>query len=193
MAASRRTLLRRQAAGLGVAAVVVAVGAFAWNQAGDDGDDVIHLDTPGEFIDPASTNPNYSGDPLPRFELTDADDEDVRLEPDGRPLVVNLWYSTCPPCARELGAFAAVDAEFGDRVRFVGVNNYDDADTMERFAGERGVDYELLMDPDDVVGRELRVLQFPVTFFVSADGDIVTQTGPLSENELREHVAELLA
>ena len=169
------------------------MGAIAWNRSADDGDDVIRLDTPGELIDPASTNPNYSGDPLPAFELTNADGEDVRLEPDGRPLVVNLWYSTCPPCARELGGFAAVDAEFGDQVRFVGVNNYDDADTMERFAGERGVDYELLMDPDDVVGRELRVLQFPVTFFVSADGDIVTQTGPLSENELREHVAELLA
>ena len=169
------------------------MGAIAWNRSADDGDDVIRLDTPGEFIDPASTNPNYSGDALPEFELTNADGEDVRLEPDGRPLVVNLWYSTCPPCARELGGFAAVDAEFGDQVRFVGVNNYDDADTMERFAGERGVDYELLMDPDDVVGRELRVLQFPVTFFVSADGDIVTQTGPLSENELREHVAELLA
>lgn len=193
MAAIRRTLLRRQLAGLGVAAVVVLVGAVAWNRSGDDGDDVIRLDTPGEFIDPASTNPNYSGDPLPRFELTNADGEEVRLEPDGRPLVVNLWYSTCPPCARELGGFAAVDAEFGDEVRFVGVNNYDDADTMERFAGERGVDYELLMDPDDVVGREFRVLQFPVTFFVSTDGDIVTQTGPLSENELREHVAELLA
>ena len=26
----------------------------------------------------------------------------------GQPLVVNLWYSTCPPCKRELGEFASV-------------------------------------------------------------------------------------
>ena len=37
-------------------------------------------------------------------------------------MVVNLWYSTCPPCARELADFAAVEAEVGDDVRFVGVN-----------------------------------------------------------------------
>ena len=55
-------------------------------------------------------------------------------------MVVNLWYSTCPPCARELADFAAVDAEVGDDVRFVGVNPYDTAPTMTRFAADRGVD-----------------------------------------------------
>ena len=54
-------------------------------------------------------------------------------------MVVNLWYSTCPPCARELADFAAVDAEVGDDVRFVGVNPYDTATTMTRFAADRGV------------------------------------------------------
>ena len=34
-------------------------------------------------------------------------------------MVVNVWYSTCPPCARELADFAAVHAEIGDEVRFV--------------------------------------------------------------------------
>jgi len=174
------------------AVVVIVVGALVWNRADGDGD-VLHLDTPGEFIDPASTNVENRGEVLPKFELTNADGEIVALESDGRPLVVNLWYSTCPPCARELAAFADVDAEFGDQVRFVGVNPYDDAATMEEFAGSRGVDYELLLDPDYVVAEQLGVLQFPVTLFVSADGEIVVQTGALSEDELREHVAELLA
>ena len=42
-------------------------------------------------------------------------------------MVVNLWQSTCPPCARELPAFAAVDDEYGDRVRFVGIDDLDSA------------------------------------------------------------------
>lgn len=178
---------------LGVTAVVViVVGALVWNRADGDGD-VLRLDTPGEFIDPASTNVENDGDALPAFELTNAGGESVVLEPEGRPLVVNLWYSTCPPCARELAAFADVESEFGDEIRFVGVNPYDDAATMEEFAANRGVGYELLLDPEFAVADELGVLQFPVTLFVSADGKIVVQTGALSEDELRDHVAELLA
>lgn len=190
----RSAIWRRQVALLPVALLIAVVGALIWSRTvADDGDDVLRLDTPGEFIDPASTNVENEGDALPAFELIDAEGKTVRLEPDGRPLVVNLWYSTCPPCARELAAFAHVDNEFGDELRFVGVNPYDDTATMESFAASRGVEYELLLDPDYVVADELGVLQFPVTLFVSADGEIVVQTGALSEDELREHVAELLA
>ena len=81
------------------------------------------LDEPGEYVEPGpSTNPPLPTDRLPGVELLDADGEPCGCVPDGRPMVVNLWYSTCPPCARELADFAAVDAEVGDEVRFVGVN-----------------------------------------------------------------------
>ena len=48
---------------------------------------------------------------------------------------------------------------------------------MQRFAAERGVDYELLIDPDGNLGDALRIVQYPVTLFVDADGEIVAQTG----------------
>lgn len=196
MAATNRPLLRRQVVVLVmlvVAAVVTGLGAMAWSSTvADDGDTVV-LDEPGEFVDPASTNVEQSGNLLPGFDLVDADGAAARLESDGRPLVVNLWYSTCPPCARELAAFAEVDGEFGDVVRFVGVNPFDTTEDMVRFAAERGVRYELLRDPDFAMGDELGVVQFPVTLFVSGDGEIVIQSGALSESELRDHVAELLA
>lgn len=174
--------------------MIAVVGALIWSRSvADDGDDVIHLDTAGEFVDPAVSNPEHDGEDFPVVDLLSANGESVRLESDGRPMVVNLWYSTCPPCARELGAFAAVETDVGEDVRFVGVNPLDDSDTMVTFADDRGVNYELLRDPNGDVGYELRVVQFPVTLFVDADGIIVRQTGPLSEDELRDHVAELLA
>ena len=179
-----------------VLAAVVAVGAavLIWSATiADDGDDVIQLDEPGEYVDPAVSNPPNSGEQLPDVELTDVDGSAVRLVTDGRPMVVNLWYSNCPPCARELTYFAAVESDVGDGIRFVGVNPLDDADEMRRFAAERGVDYELLLDHDGQLDEQLRIVQYPVTLFVSADGEIVAQAGPLNEAELRQHVAELLA
>ena len=81
-------------------------------------------------------------------------------------MVVNLWYSTCPPCARELVDFAAVHDQLGDAVRFVGVNPLDSAAEMDRFAADRGVDYELLRDPDSVLADQVGAVTYPVTLFV---------------------------
>ena len=108
-------------------------------------------------------------------------------------MVVNLWYSTCPPCARELTYLAEVEADVGEEVRFVGVNPLDDVADMQRFAEERGVDYELLVDHEGELDAALRIVQYPVTLFVSAGGEIVAQTGALNEADLRRHVDELLA
>jgi peroxiredoxin len=176
-----------------LAFAVVGVGAFVWSRTiADDGDELVRLDEPGEFADPTMSNPPNDGAALPDVELTTIDGASTVLRADGRPMVVNLWYSTCPPCARELTYFAAVDADLGEEIRFVGVNPVDDAATMRSFAAERGVDYELLVDPDGALGDALGVVQYPVTLFVSADGEIVAQTGPLSEGDLRGQIAATL-
>jgi peroxiredoxin len=176
------------------ALAAVLAAAFGWSRlvADDGADEVIRLDAPGEYVEPgAPTNPPLRTDRLPDVALAAADGSAVRLfADDGRPMVVNLWYSTCPPCARELGEFATVHGEVGDLVRFVGVNPYDTPSTMERFAGDRGVRYELLRDPDFSFANELGIVAYPVTLFVDADGRIVARTGPLDADELREELAE---
>ena len=194
MAPTASPRLRAQLVGLLVALVVIVGGGYAWSRlATDDGvDEVIRLDTPGEYVEPgAPTNPPLPTDRLPDVELVGADGSAVRL-PDGddRPMVLNLWYSTCAPCARELANFAEVHGEVGDEVRFVGINPYDATATMERFAGDRGVRYELLRDPDAAFTDELRIVAYPVTLFVDGDGRIVARTGPIDDDELRRHIAQ---
>ena len=175
-----------------VAAVGISlIGAVIWSRmVGDDTPADAVLAAPGEYPQPgASTNPSLPTDRLPIVELTAADETSVALTTDGRPLVVNLWYSTCPPCARELVDFAEVHAEADASVRFVGVNPYDSAEVMSRFAADRGVRYELLRDPESVLADELAVVAYPVTLFVDGDGRILERTGPLDAEELRERLA----
>jgi peroxiredoxin len=136
-------------------------------------------------------NDEVSGDPFPAAVLLDRDDNEVTsAELVGEPMVVNLWYSTCAPCAKELPDFAEVDAEVDD-IRFVGVNTLDSVDEMERFAAERGVEYELLRDRYAELVDGIGAVAFPITLFVTSDGTIVEQTGPIDADELRAHVAEL--
>ncbi len=111
----------------------------------------------------------------------------------GEPLVINFWFSTCLPCATELVDFAEVDEARGDEVRFIGVNPIDTPEAMVAFAGERGVTYDLFRDELAELQAELRVAQFPATYFIASDGAIVDSTGVLDADTLNREIDELLA
>jgi peroxiredoxin len=89
-------------------------------------------------------------------------------------------------------SFATVDAEVDD-VRFVGVNTRDSLEEMERFAADRGVRYELLRDHHAELVDGIEAVAFPITLFVTSDGTIIEQTGPIDADQLRVKVAELRA
>ncbi len=195
MAAPARPRLRANLLAAGAAVVIVVVGAVAWSRlllADDPAEETVRLTEPGLYTEPgAVTNPPLPTDELPEVVLETAAGEPVDLrDGDGRPMVVNLWYSNCPPCARELADFAAVHGEVGQDVRFVGVNPYDTAATMIRFAADRGVTYELLRDPGFELSDALGIAAFPVTLFVDPDGHIVDQTAAVDDDELRALIAE---
>lgn len=191
----RRTRLRIFAA----LCVVIAVAAVSFGaprvRDAVSGVDEVALDTPGEYqqpVDDTALSGGAIGDPLPSVEVLSVDGLGV-LTGDliGTPLVVNLWFSACPPCAREMPDFAAVHTDVGEQVRFVGVNPIDDVDRMMTFAADTGVNYELLRDPLGRFTDALGTVSFPLTVFVDADGTVRDRTGVLSEDQLRERITTL--
>ena len=186
-------------ASLAIAVVVSFAGGYVWSQTVADDDpavDAVLEDSQDRTFEggPALIEPIPEGDVLPDATLVDGDGNEVSSQSllGDRPLVLNFWFSTCIPCERELADFAEVDAEVSDRVRFVGVNPLDTVPTMERFAGERGVEYELLRDEAAELQTALGVTFFPYTVFVTSSGEIVDQTGVLDADGLRERVDQLL-
>ena len=187
---SRRHLI---AAAAGLALGAVAAGAvIAFTDDGPDVDGEFVLDEPGIYSEPVSTA-SSAGEALPDVELVDAGGRSVAMSSfAGTPTVVNVWYSTCVPCARELRDFAEVSAEYEGRVQFVGVDPVDDADAMTAFAAERGVEYPLLLDSDGEFVTAVSIAAFPTTLFVSADGRILRQTNAIEADDLRAAIDELL-
>jgi len=61
----------------------------------------------------------------PDFALENADGERVRLsELRGRPVVVNVWTSWCPPCREEMPALQRVYQDYQERgVLILGLNS----------------------------------------------------------------------
>jgi peroxiredoxin len=187
---TRRRLL---AAVVGVlVGIGIVVAVVVWRDRGDGVDGTAVLEQPGIYDEPVTTI-DQSGKPLPDVELTDADGQPVALRSlVGKPTVINIWYSTCAPCAKELQDFATVSRELGDSVQFVGVDPVDNPDKMTAFANERGVAYPLLLDSDGKLVTGADVAVFPTTLFVSSDGRIVHQTSAIGADDLRKAIHDHL-
>src|SRR4051812_29412664 len=100
---NRRLLL----GSLGVAVVISVAGGYFVSR-----DDDVVMDRAGAVQDPTiGTNAEVAGERLPSVDVED-NDGNVMSTSDlvGQPLVVNVWFSTCPPCKAELPVFAAVHA-----------------------------------------------------------------------------------
>lgn len=201
--ASVKNRPRLLAASLAVALVVSLVGGYVWSRtvadSGNSEPDAV-LDDPQDRTipsDPFAIEPNddLAGDRLPIVDIADRDGNDVSTESllGDEPLVINFWFSSCPPCAKELPEFAEAHAEFGDDVRFIGVNTIDSVPVMERFACERGVTYEQFRDDLAEFTDGIGASNFPVTIFVTSDGTIVEQTGVVDADDLREKITSLQA
>jgi peroxiredoxin len=186
---------RLLASSLAVAALLGVAFAVVSSNGGDDELDAQLTDSRAvvAFPDDGLANEDLQGDPLPLVTLGDRDGNDIDTASFlGQPLVVNFWFADCPPCAKELPDFAEAHAEFGDQVRFIGVNPRDSIEKMERFASERGVNYELYRDDFAEFTDAISAVNFPITLFVTPEGRIIEQTGVIDADDLRTEIQELL-
>jgi thiol-disulfide isomerase/thioredoxin len=187
---------------LWAAAVIggVAAGIFvlAAGQRADAPSPDVVLDVPGEYQQSGiSTNVPLHGATLRHSEVFDLDDVGVSTSdwftPAGSPMLVNFWFTSCPPCRREMPALQRAFETYGERVRFVGVNVQDSASTIRSFVGELGVTYEMLRDINGNLVVANGISAFPTTLFIDPTGRIVEQVaGELTTERIDRSIAPLL-
>jgi thiol-disulfide isomerase/thioredoxin len=135
-----------------------------------------------------------SGGDLPSSEIELADGTSAALTDvlDGRPLVVNFFASWCAPCRAEMPDFAAVHADAGDRVSFLGLAMQDTKDAAAELVELTGVAYPWGLDPSGEIFAELGGFAMPTTVYVTAEGEIAgTDSGPIDEPRLRDRLTDV--
>jgi peroxiredoxin len=133
----------------------------------DDGDADGVADEVGEGT--LTTAEEVPDVPLERFDGTPLSIADYQ----GQALVVNFWGSWCQPCVKEMPDLQRVHESLGDDVAFLGVNVNDDAEDALQMAERTGVTYDLAVDVEGELVRELGVVNFPTTVLILPDGTIV--------------------
>ena len=134
----------------------------------------------------------------PDFELKTTGGETVKLSDlRGKPVLVNLWATWCPPCRAEMPAIEKVYNEYKDQglvVLAVNMTYQDTSANIAPFAGEYGLTFPILIDETGLVGSGYQLRSLPSSFFIGRDGIIkeVVIGGPMAEALLRTRVEEIL-
>lgn len=112
--------------------------------------------------------------PLPDLHLTTLDAQPVNLASyKGRPVVVNLWASWCPPCRREMPVFVQAQKAFPD-IAFVMINQGESAQQAGNFLRRQGLQLtDVLLDSSSSAMAAVGSRGLPTTLFFDAQGRLV--------------------
>ncbi len=136
--------------------------------------------------------------PAPDFSLQDLQGRSVRLSSlRGKPVFVNFWASWCTACLAEIPDLVALQKEMGAEVVILGVALDGVPDEEGEISGDdegkpsksrptldslrakvgravqaRGINYPIVLDPENQVGSQYNGGELPTTVLFDADGRV---------------------
>jgi cytochrome c biogenesis protein CcmG, thiol:disulfide interchange protein DsbE len=131
--------------------------------------------------------------PAPDFTLQTLDGKEFSLAAmRGTPVVLNFWATWCGPCQRELPALQAAAERYDGQVWIVGVDQGEEAETVQAYVDRIGLTFPIPMDTEMEVGNRYKVMGMPTTFFIDANGMIRhTWMGEMNSVTLAEGIDKI--
>lgn len=110
----------------------------------------------------------------------------------GKPVVVNLWASWCPPCRREMPVLQQAQTQNKDVV-FVFANQGEAAADVERYLAAERIDIaNVVLDPRQDIARYAGSKALPTTLFFDRNGSLADMRhGELSAASLAAQLGEI--
>jgi thiol-disulfide isomerase/thioredoxin len=112
----------------------------------------------------------------------------------GKPIVVNLWASWCPPCRREMPLLAETAAARKD-VTFLFVNQGESPQTIRSYLARENLTLSpVLLDQAMQLPRHYSAPGMPTTLFLRADGTLASiHMGEISPELLSAKIDRITA
>ncbi|MEC4718374.1 TlpA disulfide reductase family protein [Noviherbaspirillum sp. CPCC 100848] len=127
---------------------------------------------------------------MPQVTLTRLDGTPVPLQTlTGKPIVLNLWATWCPPCRREMPVLRDAQVRHPD-VNFIFANQGEAAEAVRHYLESERLDLKnVLLDARLQVGQQLGSVAMPTTLFFNAQGRLVDRRlGELSAATLEQSI-----
>jgi len=117
------------------------------------------------------------GQVAPDFSLTDLNGNQVKLaDYAGKIVLVNFWATWCPPCRVEMPHMQKFYDDYKDKdVVILGVNltpTEKNMDVVTNFVQEQQLTFPIVLDQEGEVTQAYKVVAYPTTYILDADGVI---------------------
>ncbi len=134
---------------------------------------------------------------MPDFTVYDQDGNAVKLSDFlGKPIVLNFWASWCSPCRSEMPGFESAYQQLGSDITFLMVNATGGRETLssaKAFLQSSGYTFPVLFDTEMNASATYQVYSLPTTYFIDAEGYLVTHAiGALSQSRLEKYLSLLV-
>lgn len=108
----------------------------------------------------------------------------------GKPLVMNIWATWCPPCVREMPILAQLREKYGDKLNVIAISADQNGFTdIKRFISEHPTGHPPFYHDEGMkLFRYLKIRGLPTTFILNAEGQTVAKM----ERGIEENDKELL-
>ncbi len=120
-------------------------------------------------------------------------------EHQGKPVVINFWFPSCPPCRAEIPNFEHAYQTLGppgtDQIVFVGVQavGFDTAADGVEFLGKMKANYPAIPDIGSSIHIAYQITGAPTTFFLDKDHNVLSvHQGYIKHNQLQDILSQLI-
>lgn len=94
----------------------------------------------------------------------------------GKVVMLSFWSTSCPPCSEEMPDLERLHQRFhGQGLIILAISGDRPAD-LRRYRAAQKLSFPLLLDPDDQVKKQFRVVGIPKTFLYDREGRLAGQT-----------------
>jgi len=106
-----------------------------------------------------------------------------------KPVVVNLWATSCDPCLQEMPVLMAAEQRYND-VTFISLNQREASQTVAQFLQREGINFQhVLIDTKGEIATNKGLFSLPVTLFFDVNGKLVySHTGRISQADLERGI-----
>lgn len=91
----------------------------------------------------------------------------------GKPLIINIWASYCPPCLAEMGSLERLWKRYGKQFNIIGISIDDYRDRANGFLDKAKTTFPHYIDHDLKLENMFGADSIPLTVFVDAQGRVL--------------------
>lgn len=137
-------------------------------------DSIIRLTRLGVQVNPGNFDPHAASKkqinrkfPIQNFVNSEKKNFE-RNHLEGKPTVINFWFTQCPPCIAEIPLLNDLVEKYGNQVNFITIS-FDDKGKIERFLKKQNFNFEHISNSKKQID-DLQIRSYPTTLILDKNG-----------------------